>query len=70
MLLQKEMAAPVGEQTRRNLFALTRVTVLALPINITTGFFGMNVGGTPLAENGHGVAIVVLLVVVITGGAA
>ena len=42
------------------------VTVLALPINITTGFFGMNVGGIPLAEHKQGFWIVVALVVVFT----
>jgi zinc transporter len=65
-LLQEEIAAQIGEQTNRSLFTLTMVTVLALPINITTGFFGMNVGGIPLAEHKMGFAIVVLMVVVFT----
>lgn len=69
-LLQEEIAAQVGEQTNRSLFALTMVTVLALPINITTGFFGMNVGGIPLAENDRGFLVVVLVVVVLTAVAA
>lgn len=66
-LLQEEIAAQVGEQTNRSLFTLTMVTVLALPINITTGFFGMNVGGIPFAEYRLGFATVVLMVVVFTG---
>ncbi len=66
-LLQEEIAAQVSEQTNRSLFTLTMVTVLALPINITTGFFGMNVGGIPLAEHRHGFVLVVLMVVVFTG---
>ena len=65
-LLQEEIAAEVGEQTNRSLFTLTMVTVLALPINITTGFFGMNVGGIPFGEHKHGFLVVVLLVVVFT----
>jgi len=65
-LLQEEIAAQVSEQTNRSLFTLTMVTVLALPINITTGFFGMNVGGVPLAEDGHGFAVVVFLVALFT----
>jgi len=68
-LLQEELAAQVSEQTNRSLFTLTMVTVLALPINITTGFFGMNVGGIPLAEHKHGFLTVVLLVVVFTAAA-
>jgi zinc transporter len=35
------------------------VTVLAMPINIAAGFFGMNVGGIPLAENRHGFWVIV-----------
>jgi len=65
-LLQEEIAAQVSEQTNRSLFTLTVVTVLALPINITTGFFGMNVGGVPLAENSHGFLTMVLIVVAVT----
>jgi zinc transporter len=65
-LLQEEIAAQVSEQTNRSLFTLTMVTVLALPINITTGFFGMNVGGIPFAEYAYGFFTVVLIVAVFT----
>ncbi|HSW05696.1 transporter [Aquabacterium sp.] len=68
-LLQEEIAAQVSEQTNRSLFTLTMVTVLALPINITTGFFGMNVGGIPFAEHKYGFVTVVLLVAVFTAAA-
>ena len=34
-------------------------SVLALPINITAGLLGMNVGGIPLAQHPHGLAIIV-----------
>jgi zinc transporter len=69
-LLQEEIAAQVSEQTNRSLFTLTMVTVLALPINITTGLFGMNVGGIPFAESRHGFLAMLLMVVVFTIGAA
>ena len=65
-LLQEEMVAQVGEQTNRSVFTLTVVTVLALPINIIAGLFGMNVGGIPLAESAHGFLVVVLIVVSFT----
>ncbi|GLC92616.1 hypothetical protein Tamer19_20240 [Cupriavidus sp. TA19] len=61
-LLQEEIAAKLNEQTNRTLFTLTLVTVLALPINIVAGFFGMNVGGIPLAEHPHGFWVLVALV--------
>jgi len=65
-LLQEEMAAQVNETNSRSLFVLTVVTVLALPINIIAGLFGMNVGGVPLAEHAQGFWIVVALVASIT----
>lgn len=61
-LLQEEIAASVNEDNNRSLFVLTVVTVLALPINILAGLFGMNVGGIPLAEDKHGFWIVVAIV--------
>ncbi|PXW25449.1 transporter [Paraburkholderia caballeronis] len=61
-LLQEEIAARLEEQNNRTLFTLTLVTVLALPINIVAGFFGMNVGGIPFAENRHGFWLMVVLV--------
>ena len=61
-LLQEEIAASVNEDNNRSLFVLTVVTVLALPINILAGLFGMNVGGIPLAEDKHGFWIVVTII--------
>jgi zinc transporter len=69
-LLQEEIAAQVGEQTNRSLFTLTMVTVLALPINITSGFFGMNVSGIPFADARHGFLAVVIVAAAFTGVAA
>lgn len=69
-LLQEEIAANVQEENNRSLFVLTVVTVLALPINILAGLFGMNVGGIPLAENGHGFWVVVAIVATVTAVAA
>lgn len=66
-LLQEELAALVNEQTNRTLFVLTVVTVLALPINIVSGVFGMNVGGIPLTQYEHGFWVVVSVLVLVTG---
>jgi zinc transporter len=65
-LLQEEIAAQVNEQNNRSLFVLTIVTVLALPINILAGLFGMNVGGVPLAQDPSGFWIVVAIVATFT----
>jgi zinc transporter len=63
-LLQEEVAAGVNEATGRSLFMLTVMTVLALPINILAGLFGMNVGGIPLADNPHGFWVIAGIILV------
>jgi zinc transporter len=65
-LLQEEIAANLNEQSSRTLYTLTVVTVLALPINIVAGFFGMNVGGIPLASNPQGFWVLVGVVATFT----
>ncbi|HNI26447.1 MAG TPA: transporter, partial [Leptospiraceae bacterium] len=60
-LLQEEIAALVEEDNKKSLFLLTVVTVLALPINITAGLMGMNVGGIPFASHPSGFWIVASL---------
>lgn len=65
-LLQEEIAAELNEQTNRSLFVLTIVTVLALPINMVAGLLGMNVGGIPFAQDGHGFWVVVSFVASVT----
>ncbi len=65
-LIQEELAALVNEQSSRTLLIFTVVTVLALPINLVVGLFGMNVGKIPLAGEGHGFFSVVSGLVVLT----
>lgn len=65
-LLQEEIAAQVNEGNNRSLYVLTIVTVLALPINICAGLFGMNIGGIPFAEQENGFWIVVSVVLTFT----
>jgi zinc transporter len=70
-LLQEELTALLNEQTNRTLFILTIVTVLALPMTIIPGLFGMNVGGIPFSGSAVGFWVVLLVVVVVVGlGAA
>lgn len=61
-LLQEEIAAQINEQTNRSVFLLTTVSVLALPINIIAGLFGMNVGGIPFSQGHEGFWVVVAIV--------
>jgi zinc transporter len=66
-LIQEELAALVNEQTGRTLFLLTVVTVLALPVNMVAGLFGMNVGGIPFSIHPHGFAVIVAGLLGLTG---
>lgn len=64
--LQEELSALVNSQANRTLFVLTVVTVLALPINLVAGLFGMNVGGIPLSQHKYGFLLVVSPLLVLT----
>ena len=66
-LLQEEIASELNRQNNRSLFLLTVFTVLALPINIIAGLFGMNVGGIPLNQDDHGFWTIVGVVAAFTG---
>jgi zinc transporter len=69
-LMQDEAATRVAEENNRSLFLLTMVTVMALPINLVSGLFGMNVGGTPFGEHPTGFWIMVGLIGALTGAIA
>jgi zinc transporter len=65
-LLQEEIAAQIQEENNKSLFLLTTFTVLALPVNMIAGLFGMNVGGIPFNQDPEGFWIVVGVVLTIT----
>ncbi len=46
-LLQEEMNSRQASATSRNLYILSIITALLLPITLVTGVFGMNVAGLP-----------------------
>ncbi len=66
-LLQEEIAAMISERSSKSLYMLTVFTVVALPINLIAGLFGMNVAGIPLAEHEHGFWLVVGLIAAVSG---
>ena len=46
-LLQEELASRLAESTGRNLYVLSVLTAVLLPMTLVTGIFGMNVAGLP-----------------------
>ncbi len=65
-LLQEEIDSKVVEHTNRSVLILTSVTVIALPITLISGLFGMNIGGLPLSSNAHGFWVVLPLALLLT----
>jgi len=61
-LLQEELASRLAENTGRNLYVLSIVTAVMLPMTLVTGIFGMNVGGLPGLHGDHSFWWVMLLI--------
>lgn len=61
-LLQEELASRLAESTGRNLYVLSIVTAVMLPMTLVTGIFGMNVGGLPGLHGDHAFWWVMLLI--------
>jgi zinc transporter len=53
-LLQEQASARLMEATNRNLYILSIVTTIFLPITLITGIFGMNLGGLPAQQDRFG----------------
>jgi zinc transporter len=65
-LLQEELASRLAESTGRNLYVLSILTAVLLPMTLVTGIFGMNVAGLP-GMHDPGSFWRVMLVVVASG---
>ena len=50
-LMQEQLSARLAEATNRNLYTLSIVTSIFLPITLITGMFGMNLGGLPWQQD-------------------
>ncbi|WP_456428061.1 CorA family divalent cation transporter [Nitratifractor sp.] len=51
----------VDERMNRNMYWLTIISAVFLPLTLVTGFFGMNTGGLPFTEDPAGTAKVLIL---------
>lgn len=57
-VIQDELTNRTAEHMNRNMYTLSVVAALMLPLGVITGMLGMNVGGIPLSESKNGFAIV------------
>jgi zinc transporter len=62
-LVQEEISNSLSQATSRNLYVLSILTAIFLPITLITGIFGMNVGGLPWLEQSAGFGWVVFLMI-------
>ena len=62
-VLQDEFSAKLAEEGNRNLFRLSIVTLIFLPMTLVTGIFGMNVAGLPGTHEVHSFWWVMILMV-------
>ena len=53
--------AKVDEKMNKNIYYLTILSGIFLPLTLITGFFGMNTGGLPLADDSNGTLKVVVI---------
>lgn len=58
--LAAEVASRLAEETNRNLYVLSIVTVLFAPMTLIAGIFGMNVAGLPGFEDADAFWLVML----------
>jgi magnesium transporter len=57
--------AKVDEKMNRNMYWLTIISAVFLPLTLVTGFFGMNTGGLPFTEDSDGTLVVSALSIVL-----
>lgn len=67
-LLQDEIAGRVANATNRNLYVVSLLTAVFLPITLISGIFGMNVGGLPWENQtgGFGLVMTVMGLTILT----
>jgi len=51
-ILHDELGNALTEKLSKNMYKLSLITVIFMPLTFVTGLFGINVGGIPGAENG------------------
>ena len=66
-VMQDEVGNRLSEQINRNMYLLSLIAALFLPLGFITGLLGINVGGIPLAETGWGFVAVCVVLLVVAG---
>ncbi|NNM01168.1 MAG: zinc transporter ZntB, partial [Gammaproteobacteria bacterium] len=64
---QEELAGRISDQMNRNMYVLSIVAGIFLPLGLLTGLLGINVGGIPGTQSHWGFMIVCIILVLLTG---
>ncbi len=63
---QEELGGRISDQMNKNMYVLSIVAGIFLPLGLLTGLLGINVGGLPGTQSDWGFAIVCVILVVMT----
>ncbi|MGN1063051.1 MAG: CorA family divalent cation transporter, partial [Alphaproteobacteria bacterium] len=55
------------KKSQKNMYILSVIATVFMPMSFMSGLMGMNVGGIPFADSPHGLAISAALIVIIAG---
>ena len=66
---QEELGGRISEQMNKNMYVLSIVAGIFLPLGLFTGLLGINVGGMPGVENDRAFAIVCIILLGLAGAA-
>ncbi len=66
-VIQDELTNRTAEYMNRNMYTLSVVAALMLPLGVITGMLGMNVGGMPLAESKDGFLVIMAVLGLVVG---
>lgn len=66
-LIQEEITAILSDRMNKNMYVLSIISLVFLPLGFITGLFGINVGGMPWVEMPLGFAIVCALCLIAAG---
>ena len=67
-IVKDELSNLLSDRINKNMYILSVITAIFLPLGFLTGLLGVNVGGIPVSDNPHGFDIVsgsLMLVVII-----
>lgn len=63
-LIQEEITAVISDRMNQNMYVLSIISLVFLPLGFLTGLFGINVGGMPMVDDGNALGSVGFWIVV------